>query len=388
MSVVKALGAGLVTALVVAAVAAPAAAAPKPPPPRIALTDLGKVSGHEARGIDVNSRGDVIGMNTIDYDPVQVQQAFRIRGGRTELIGGAAEYVLPVDLNSRGQAVLTTTTPGGSGREVQFWGLDGSRTRINPAGTSAGDAAALNDSGTVAFTYSAPGGEPDTLALWRGGRILHSHQFPGGRLLGLELTNAGLVTGYVVTGPRFQVFQWDGGPVRYIGDGENYRFRDVGRNGELVGSDAALRPQHTVRGRVRQLPMPTGLSTGQARDIDNHGRIVGWADAPDGTWRALLWSGGQVRELGTLGGRSARAWFITDSGLIFGESEDAAGIRRPVVWWRGAITALPLPADSRPDQPLIGLTAAADIAGGGRVLADRSFTGGTTPVVWTVSGRR
>ncbi|HEX2301112.1 MAG TPA: hypothetical protein VHH34_21830, partial [Pseudonocardiaceae bacterium] len=214
------------------------------------------------------------------------------------------------------------------------------------------------------------------------------HQFPGSRLLGLELTNAGLVTGYVLTGPRWQVFQWDGGPVRYVGDGDNYRFRDVGRNGELVGSDAASRPQLTVGSRVSRLPLPTGLSTGEARDIDNHGRIVGWADAADGTRRALLWSGGQVRELGTLGGQDARAWFISDSGLIFGDSEDAAGIRRPVVWWRGAITALPLPADTHPELPLAGLTATADIAGGSRLLADRSFNGGTTPVVWTVSGRR
>jgi hypothetical protein len=79
-------------------------------------------------------------------------------------------------------------------------------------------------------------------------------------------------------------------------------------------------------------------------DINDHELAVGWgyANTPEGfRERAISWQNGVFTDLGTLGGNFSRAHQSNNSGVIVGESQDAAGNFRPVVWENGVIRALP-----------------------------------------------
>ncbi len=79
-------------------------------------------------------------------------------------------------------------------------------------------------------------------------------------------------------------------------------------------------------------------------DINDHDLAVGWgyANTPEGfRERAISWQNGVLTDLGTLGGNFSRAHQSNNAGVIVGESQDAAGNFRPVVWENGVIRALP-----------------------------------------------
>jgi len=61
-----------------------------------------------------------------------------------------------------------------------------------------------------------------------------------------------------------------------------------------------------------------GGDESSASDVNNLGQVVGFADLPDGTHHAFLYSGGPLQDLGTLGGAYSSASAINDSGQISG----------------------------------------------------------------------
>lgn len=77
-----------------------------------------------------------------------------------------------------------------------------------------------------------------------------------------------------------------------------------------------------------------------ARDINNHGHVVGrWFDA-DGNPRAFLHGAGAFTDLGTFGGAAADAMAINDAGQIAGYAHNSMGHERAFVYQRGALSDL------------------------------------------------
>ena len=154
-----------------------------------------------------------------------------------------------------------------------------------------------------------------------------------------------------------------------------------------------------------------------ATAINNSGQIVGQASTATGERHAVLWSGGAITDLGTLGGSVSQALGINNAGVVVGFSETAAGpghaflwSRRMTdlgtlggagagavdinaggqvllggddgsigIWHRGAITPLTLPAGSSGCTPVA-------INSAGRVIAQCGIGQDIRSILWTRNG--
>jgi probable HAF family extracellular repeat protein len=131
--------------------------------------------------------------------------------------------------------------------------------------------------------------------------------------------------------------------------------------------------------RAVVLPMLSG-GAGFAHAINNNGDIVGSSKLASGNYHAVLWSGGRVKDLGTLGGRNSDAWDIDADGRIVGSSQDAAGNSHAVMWFGGTITDLGLldglGADARgiSNGVIVGTRYAFDSFNGRRAFVIRNGT--------------
>jgi hypothetical protein len=79
-------------------------------------------------------------------------------------------------------------------------------------------------------------------------------------------------------------------------------------------------------------------STARLLAIAPDGRAVGESDAPDETTRAIYWPGlrHSLRVLAPLSKTwqtgQASAHYVSDDGLVGGQSADRSGTNQPVVW--------------------------------------------------------
>jgi probable HAF family extracellular repeat protein len=90
-------------------------------------------------------------------------------------------------------------------------------------------------------------------------------------------------------------------------------------------------------------PLP-GLGGGFsiAHDINEASVIVGEASNAANRTRAVSWTNGVIRDLGTLGGNESRALGVSNRGQIVGSSSPASNDRTlAFIWDQGVMTALP-----------------------------------------------
>ena len=138
---------------------------------------------------------------------------------------------------------------------------------------------------------------------------------------------------------------------------------DINRSGTIVGTHGSLasdddRPVVWRRGVPRLLPPLVSLAYAYA--INDAGFVVGSGDYPGGVLRqhALLWTPeGRVVDLDPRGVLDSRAYDINNKGKIVGWAEPFGGeVPRPALWYRGRRTALPITGG---------------IAGGARAINER-----------------
>lgn len=189
-------------------------------------------------------------------------------------------------------------------------------------------------------------------------------------------------------------FLWQGGTLTSLGSGDDSsEAGDINETGDVVGTwtREGRGTQATVwsRGARTELPPIAGdRSVGHA--IGKHRQVVGSstvAEGRDAPVHAVLWSDGEVLDLGTLGGRNSNANAITfgrwpDAGyattFIVGSSQARAdGPLHAFVWNRGRMRDLgTLPGDVS--------SQALDISPSGIIVGFSSDgVGGNRACMWT-----
>ena len=253
----------------------------------------------------------------------------------TTLVLGMASAVAPYTVIDLG------ALPGG----IEAWAFD------------------VNDAGQVAVTGQYDGSRRFYHALrWRAGQLddlgqLGSQTFHSfatalnqqGQVVGGSPSEAG---GFGAA--RDRAFFHDGTQLVDLGalvsGGRSFAF-DVNDAGDVVGlsetGDTFLgqRVSHAVlwtAGEVVDLGTLGGTYS-CAHALNASGAIVGTSLTDDGPLHAFLWSGA-MSDLGTLGGAASEAWDVNDAGQIVGWAHDAAGRRRPFLFATGVMRDLGTPS--------------------------------------------
>ena len=151
--------------------------------------------------------------------------------------------------------------------------------------------------------------------------------------------------------------------------------RAISDGGLIVGSsDVGVDPDGKYRavawsgGRVRDLGTLGGAYS-LAEDANDAGEIVGWSYVEPGVIHAFLWKRGRMRDLGALGGpfparvqRQSAAHAINERGQIVGETRFGEGRQRAFLWEAGKMRLLrPLPGDT--DSGATGINERGEVVG-------------------------
>ena len=141
---------------------------------------------------------------------------------------------------------------------------------------------------------------------------------------------------------RYHAFFWDQGVFTDLGmlgnNADAIWPLDMNNAGQIVGSGRTYynygsQPFLWEQGRL----IPLAPASGEARDINDRGQVVGYIVADDGATHAVRWEQGTMTELGTFGGRSSAAMAINERGQIAGWSQTASGEKHAVLWENGRI---------------------------------------------------
>jgi probable HAF family extracellular repeat protein len=304
---------------------------------RYRITDLGTLGGSFSAPIDMNVRGEVIGVS--------------VNAGDTALRGFIWRRGLMTDLGTLGG-------PQGAGDSINALGQVGGWSDLTtPAPPS------IFNQTSLFCNPPMVSGEPAVAChatLWWHGRLTDLGTLGGANSAAENkgINNRGHVVGAAETAMvdptgtngalEFHAFLWDHGKMMdlgTLGNAPDSLASDINERDQVVGVSIANGSTFVgnnalgfiwERGRMAALGTLGGSYSGPAA-INNRGQIVGGSSLPGNvTGHAALWRQREAKDLGTLpGDLFSEAFDITDQGQITGLSCSSAGDCRAVLWTHG-----------------------------------------------------
>jgi len=147
----------------------------------------------------------------------------------------------------------------------------------------------------------------------------------GYRSEAFAINSAGTVAGYSSTGPTSPAAIFSASSTTSIGTlGGNANAYSINRFGQIVGASVVVggvrRAFLYSGGQMRDLGTLGGDLYSWATGINSSGQIVGVSYGTSAAGHAFIYSGGAMHALGTLGGSMSQAMGINDSGTVVGDS--------------------------------------------------------------------
>lgn len=259
------------------------------------FTALGTLGGSSSIAYGINDAGQVVGYSYLTGD-ASYHATLWNSAVATDLgtLGGSSS--IASDVNSAGQVVGTSYTAGDAARYAALWN-GAAPINLGSLG-GVGGATAINDAGQI-VGYSHGG---DTATFWNGITAPVALGTLGGTVsLAAGINSSGQIAGYsTLTGPtQLRATLWNSTTPTDLGFGA------------LSGA------------------------AGYGNGINEGGQVVGAVQivTHSVTSHAVLWDGGIVTDLGTLGGTSSAALAVNNPGQIVGWSAiSGSGYRHATLW--------------------------------------------------------
>ena len=272
--------------------------------------------------IGINARGDILGYYTMTDN---LSHAFLLSGGKfTGFDYPGATQTIPNGMNSLGEVVGGYVIAGVS---HAFLLSGGKFTSFDFPGAVFTNAVGINPRGDIVGRYRDSAG------------VTHAYLLSHGQFTAMDAPNA-TFTGATSISPSGDIVG------RYIAAGLTHGFLMQGSGTRYIITDLG----------------PVG--PGQPLSIPNNGAVAGAAAVDGGAEHAVVWSKGNVTDLGTLGvGVSNSLGFsMNENGQVVGQAETLAGDPNhedfcgfqslglpswgkrclPFIWQKGVMRALPL----------------------------------------------